>query len=269
MYFGFIGGTIVFMSFLYLIPLVRLGRLAAIMMTISILFLPDLKLSVYSSSQINTGKIYINQLDYLSNFFKIIFLLYLPLLIFIKITQYLNLFKKIYWPHKLNSLLSTIANFFPIIIWRVFTPDVTNFFIKIRIKNKINKGVEVLDENNIYTVFSDYSFWTKFRFLHVMESITITNIFNSLRYFKNNQELFIKRLLKYSKTFPNHSDNIYIYDYILIEKTSKFFQYKPLKSFIVDTKNESVKSIEIKNSELISKCSTYSPVHVTNGFGHY
>lgn len=268
-YFGFIGGTIVFMSFLYLIPLVRLGRLATIMMSISILFIPDLKFSLFSTSQSNPQTVHIIQFNCLNDFFKIIYLTYLPLLVIIKFTQYLNLFKNIYWSHKINSLLSKIANFFPVIIWRVFTPDVTNFYIKIKIQNKIDKSVEILDENNIYSYFTNYSFWNKFRFLHVMESIALTNIFNSLRYFKNNQRLFIERLLRYSKTFPNHTDKIITYDYILIEKTIKTFEYKLLKSFIVDTKNGSINSIEMNNSELISKSSTYSPVHVTNGFGHY
>jgi hypothetical protein len=266
---GYLGGTLVCLSFIYLLPLIRLGRLSAIMMSIGILFLPDIN---FSFLEINKNIIQASDFidtKFINGLFKTLFLIYLPLLIIIKITQYLNLFKNIYWPFGINYFFSKIANFFPIIIWRVFTPDVTNFYIIIRLRNKINNSTENLVENSTYDYSGFHSFWTKFRYLHVMESIVLTTIFNSLRYFHNNPKLFNERLLRYSKTLPNHSDKIITYDYMLIEKTSTNFNYTHLKSFIVDTKKDTINTMEIGQSELISKSSTYSPVHITNGFGHY
>lgn len=266
---GYLGGTLVFLSFIYLLPLIRLGRLSAIMMSIGILFLPDIN---FSFLEINKNVIQISDYideKFLNGLFKTLFLIYLPLLIIIKITQYLNLFKNIYWPLNINFFFSKIANFFPIIIWRVFTPDVTNFYIMIRLRDKINNSTKTLVENSTYEYSGFHSFWTKFRYLHVMESIVLTTLFNSLRYFHNNPKLFNERLLRYSKTLPNHLDKIITYNYILIEKASTNFNYTHLKSFIVDTKKDTINTMEVGQSELISKSSTYSPVHITNGFGHY
>ena len=268
-FLGYLGGIIVILSFIYLLPLIRLGRLSAIMMSIGILFLPNINFSFLEiSKNVIQTRDYIDN-NLLNGLFKAIFLIYIPLLSVIKITQYLNLFKNIYWPFSTNIFISKVANFLPIIVWRVFTPDVTNFYIMIRFRNKISKCTHSYVDKSTYNYFPLHSFSTKFRYLHVMESIVITTIFNSLRYFHNNLKLFNERLLNYSKTLPNHLDNIITYDYMLIEKSSTNFNYTHLKSFIVDTEKESINSIEMRKSDLISKSSTYSPIHITHGFGHY
>src|SRR5262249_16201587 len=123
-----IGALMCFASFFYLLFTVRLGRLAALMMAMPLLYLPDLDISLFGGVGIARGLAPIATPPLVLAALTAIGWAYLALLPAVKAMQYLNLFADVRYPEPLQSWLTRYANFVPIIMWRVFTPDVTNFF---------------------------------------------------------------------------------------------------------------------------------------------
>ncbi len=63
---------------------------------------------------------------------SILLIAYLAMLPVVKFVQYYNLFANRRLPEPWQAWIAGYANRMPIIMWRVFTPDVTNFFFRIR-----------------------------------------------------------------------------------------------------------------------------------------
>ena len=124
--------------------------------------------------------------------------------------QYYNLFLNQRFPKYLQLILDKIAKWYPIIIWRVFTLDVINFFIRIsQVDKTTNKEYSIIDESNIY--------------LQVTESIAIVTIFNFLKYFPLKKDIFNERLLKYTSTLPMNFERNYRFTYVSINKVNGVF----------------------------------------------
>ena len=268
------GALICMLSFLYLIPLIRLGRLSSLMIIIPILFLPDLGVyfNNYQASYISNTYYDFNEFheSYTYHAVSLFCYLYCALLPFVKLTQYFNLFLNYNFPKFYQLIINMVSRITPIIIWRVFTADVTDFFIRITLLDKDNKqDVVLLDENQIYSYDNWDNFLIKHRFLQVTESITIVSLFNTLKYFPSKSSLFEDKLLKYSNTLPNVKNKIIKYEYVKILKQNTGFIYKPSAYYLVDLKNYKIEEIIIDENYHPSNKAFNSPVRESLDFGSY
>ena len=264
---NWLGALTCILSFLYLMPLLRLGRLAFIMTIIPFLFLNDLGLNELPEYNYVLND---NLNTIIIKFFPIFAYSFCSLLPIIKIMQYYNLFLNQRFPKYLQLILDKIAKWYPIIIWRVFTLDVINFFIRIsQVDKTTNKEYSIIDESNIYNYGNWDNIKLKLRFLQVTESIAIVTIFNFLKYFPLKKDIFNERLLKYTSTLPMNFERNYRFTYVSINKVNGVFIFSPTGCFDVDMiKGEIAVKTFNSNNEVINK-STNSPLRESIGFGSY
>jgi hypothetical protein len=260
-----IGAALCILGFLALIPVVRLGRLAALMAAIPLLWLPPLGVHiapVRTFSPIETPSAVLTVLT------GLIFA-YIALLPFVKVMQYLNLFLSVSYPRPIQVALTRYANFIPIIMWRVFTPDVTNFFIRIYAVDR-STGAEtpLLVEDGTYAyreIFTRFR-WSA-RFLHVTESIALTTVFTTLKYFRSQRSLFEERLRDYARTLG--TDERLRFQYVSIAKCEKSFEYRAVADFIVDPVSGEVTEHRLEPDFDYAAPAPGSHIRETTGFGSY
>jgi hypothetical protein len=184
--------------------------------------------------------------------------------------QYLNLFAKKELPRPFQQLLTRYANFVPIIMWRVFTPDVTNFFIRIfAVDRKSGAATALLHEDTTYAYRELGRFAWSMRFLHVTESIALTTVFTTLKYFSSQRALFEERLLAYAATLGGGDDALFKFEYVAILKGDDEFEYLPVGEFTVDLAARTVTERRAVPDFDFAAPARYSHIKETIGFGNY
>ena len=88
-------------------------------------------------------------------------------------------------------MLERYTNLFGMIIWRVFSVDLVNFFI--RVWREPREGGERVPVSRLGS-------WPRFN--HVGEMICLTSLFTTLKYYPSNDAIFRERLLRYARTAP-------------------------------------------------------------------
>jgi hypothetical protein len=260
-----IGAGLCILGFLGLIPVVRLGRLAALMAVIALLWLPPLGFhfaGVRNFSPIQAPSAVITALS-------VLIFAYIALLPFVKVMQYLSLFRGVSLPGPIQTAVTRYQNFVPIIMWRVFTPDVTNFFIRIYAVDR-SSGTDrpLLVEDGTYAyreIFTRFR-WSA-RFLHVTESIALTTVFTTLKYFRSQRGLFEERLIAYARTLG--TDERLRFQYVSIAKGEKSFEYQPIADFLVDPVSGEVAEHRIEPNFDYTAPAFRSHIRETTGFGSY
>ena len=117
---------------------------------------------------------------------------YLALLPLVRAGMFYNQLKHRTLRAPWQRLLDLYANTFGLILWRVFTADVVNFFVR----------VWEAPPNGIRRLVSDYRMTGPWRFSQVAECIALTSVFTTLKYYPSNRALFVDRLLRYARTIP-------------------------------------------------------------------
>lgn len=265
--FEVVGALIITFSFFFVACYIRLGRLAYLMASLPMIFCPkflgESHLGFESFASVSPGTITL--LSYLVT-------AYIVVLPFVKINQYVNLFMNKSLPQPLGSWLSAYANWVPITIWRVFTPDVTNFFVRIyRVSPDGGPDQAILDETR-YALFDWHDAGMKMRFCHVTESIALTSVFTTLKYFPSNRQLFNEKLLTYTRSVQHDLEpkaQMFRYEYVAIFKEKDHFEFTPVVNFWVDLNSEQVWEKKIFEDFDYSKPSRYSPVREAIAPGSY
>lgn len=152
--------------------------------------------------------------------------LYLILLPLAHAGLFVNFYLRRRWWGPIQAALEAYTNVFGIIIWRVFSADHTCFFIRIWKVRPDGKRVLVSDYNRLGS-----------RFHHVGESITLTSLFTSLKYYPTNDAVFIERMLRYARTLPCDADESLVFQYLSIVKEPERFTFVPVAEFSVDVQN--------------------------------
>jgi hypothetical protein len=224
------GAALVSLSFFYVSLFIRLGRLAWLMVLLPGFYLPE----VMSTAQMSTPYV---QLSPPWLFLAAApFWLFMALLPFLKFTQYYNLFANRTLPQPFQTFFVKVANFIPVIMWRVFTPDVINFFLRISQVDGARKTV-LVDEATTYSYKNWKNPWLKLRFLHVTESIAIVSVFTTLKYFPSKPRLFEEKLVRYAKSVAAEVSSPcrgLEFEYISICKTRDKWEFRPVLRFFVD-----------------------------------
>ncbi len=169
-----------------------------------------------------------------------------------------NFYGKKALPGRLQTALEWYTNLFGIIIWRVFSADHTDFFV--RIWSRSAQGQRSL--------LSDY--WRiGSRFNHVGESITVTSVFTSLKYYPSNNGIFQERLLRYARTLPCPAGATLVFEYVSIRKKDNRFEYVPVSEFLVDVATGQVVERPVGDPLCVRSASPVSPIHEASRPGSY
>lgn len=248
------------LGFVYVAAFIRLGRLAFLMMALPAIFVvspPTVDMHLVTPT-------------WMLRAFELLMLGYMVLLPAVKFVQYYNLFAKRSLPQPLQGWFTAYANLIPIIIWRVFTPDVTNFFVRIYTED----GQPLVHEDSTYSYSLNTWFplsW-KLRFLHVTESITLVSVFTTLKYFPSRPDLFEEKLLTYSDSLQGSWPqplNKLRFEYVAIRKMEACFEFVPVTSYWVDRQKRQVTRQELVAGFDPSAPSRFSPCSETERPGSY
>lgn len=264
-----IGALICMGSFLYLLLTVRLGRLAALMMVIPLLCLPELGLALVYGADLSPAPI-ATPAPVLAILHGLI-TAYLVLLPVVKAMQYLNLFGRVRFPGPIQRVLTAYANAIPIIMWRVFTPDVTNFFVRIyRIDDDSGRETPLLHEETTYS-YRDLARWRwSMRFLHVTESIALVTVFTNLKYRRSQRDLFDSRLLEYAATLGEPARRgRFRFQYVALVKGERSFEMLPVANFRVDIARQRVEEEVLAPGYAYDAPARHSRITETVGYGSY
>ena len=150
-----------------------------------------------------------------------------------------------------QAALERYTNFFGMLIWRVFSADLVNFFIRVR---------ELTDDRAVeITRFG----WRTggLRFSHVGESITLTCLFTTLKYYPGDRRRFTDRLLCYARTLPVRRGGRVRFEYVQVVKGPDRFEFRPIAEFDVDLSRGTVTERTLDASFSPRAAARHSPVH--------
>ena len=223
----FVGGMMILLTFVFILTHIRLGFLCEMVVVCGMLFfhpgsMGDLAVRAVVSEPSQAVSAAPAILNFLLGAALWLYLLLRPLA-FLGLSYNYFLRKRLWSP--LQSGLEAYSNFFGIILWRVFTVDVVNFYVDIRSRNaaaaespSLARWDSPLDR----------------RYNHVAEAIAVATVFTTLKYYGNQPELFKERLLRYARTLRIARDARPIFRYIEIDKASGRFRYVPRAEYTVD-----------------------------------
>lgn len=253
----FIGALLILFSFIYISTQIRLAFLCEMVILSCFLFFHPGSLSdqlivqllrpITSGADVTAAPLTLLNLT-LGSFLWA----YLILIPISHAGLFYNFYRRKALPGVLQPVLEKYTNFFGLIIWRVFSVDLVNFFILIY--KRLRDGSE-------RTLVSRYGLKGGVRYGHVAESITVTGLFTTLKYYANNAAIFKERLLRYSKTVPCPSDSVLEFDYMSISKSDKGFDFKVVARYTVDTAYGTVAEQIIEKAVNVHEAHSLSPVH--------
>lgn len=262
----FIGAVLIIMSFFFIATHIRLALLCQMVMLCGVLFfhpnslgdqLAALLVSASPPPVYATGPV----LTAVNQTLTVVLWAYLCLLPIAYFGIYYNFFARKRFPQPLQRMLEVYTNFFGIIMWRVFTIDLINFFPKLYHQSRA--GGE-------RTLISRYGWRAgSLRFSHVGESITLTCLFTTLKYYPSNHGLFTERLLRYARTLPRPADAVLIFEYIGIAKTQNEFNFLTVAEYLVDPDAGTVTERMLNNQVSVYAAHDASPLHEAARPGSY
>jgi hypothetical protein len=263
---AFWGGLLIFLSFAWIAANIRLGFLCEMVMACALLYVPpghvaDRALtSVFGTdtpTATSAGPVWLNAA------LRALLLTYAVLLPLAKIGQYYNFLARKKLPAFAQAVLDRYTNLFGIIIWRVFSVDVTNFFAEIFVEETAT-GVRTT-----YSRPGCVDWNSRFRYLHVGEFICLASLFTTLKYYPSNSELFRERLVRYCRTIPCPAGSAVVFRYVSVRKDSGRFEYVPVAEYRVDPAAGTLQETILDASVSVRAAAPVSPVHEGAAPGSY
>jgi len=254
----FIGATLIIISFFFIATHIRLALLCHMVMLCGVIFFhPGSAGDIFAASLLSAPAPAIPAagpvLSVLNQALPVFLWVYLFLLPFSYFGIYYNFFARKRFPTPFQRLLEIYTNFFGIIMWRVFTIDLINFFPNVY--RQPRAGGE-------RTLISRYGWRAgSLRFSHVGESITLTCLFTTLKYYPSNHNLFTERLLRYARTLPCPAEAVLVFEYIFINKTETSFEYMTLAEYVVDPVAGTVEERILNDQVSVHAAHAASPLH--------
>jgi|SRR5579875_196797 len=159
---------------------------------------------------------------------------YLALLPFAYAGMSINFYAKRTLPSTVQRALDRWTVFFGLILWRVFTADLINFFVDVRV------SAPGRAESRPYMQLRAWNRATGWRYMHVGEFICLASIFTALKYYPDDRSVFERRLLRYARTVPTASAERVVFDYYAVRKGVRAFEYHLVARFVADPQASSV-----------------------------
>jgi hypothetical protein len=253
----FVGALLIIISFAFIATHIRLALLCQMVMLCGILFFHPgsagdyLAFKLVSAAPLTStpGTV----LSLVNQGLPLLLWIYLFLLPLAYFGIYFNFFARKQFPQPLQRMLELYTNFFGIIMWRVFTIDLINFFPNIYQQPRGG------GERRLVSLYG----WRagSARYSHVGESITLTCLFTTLKYYPSNNALFVERLLRYARTVPCPEDCVLVFEYVFIDKTEDSFEYIIVSEYVVDLAAESVTEQILNPHVSVHAAHSASPLH--------
>jgi hypothetical protein len=177
---------------------------------------------------------------------------YIALLPLVRTGMFYNQLRHRSLPAPLQQMLDGYANFFGLILWRVFTADVVNFFVRVW---------EESGPTAARRLISDYRKTGPFRFSQVAECVTLTSVFTTLKYYPSNRALFVGRLLRYARTIPCESSSRLIFEWVNVAAKPERFTFVPIAEYAVDVNKGIVTDTVLSDAVSVHGVPSVSPVH--------
>jgi hypothetical protein len=165
----------------------------------------------------------------------------------------------------IQRALEGYTNFFGIIIWRVFSADHTNFFVRIYQRPRVPTSDEMFRTFVSRIGLRDGSL----RYNHVAESIVVTTLFTTLKYYPSNNALFRERLLRYARTIDHPADSVLDFDYLTIMKANDGFEFVTVAAYAVDVEAGTITESVLEENFSVRATLSGSPVHEGTRPGSY
>jgi hypothetical protein len=257
-----LGAWTILLIFATLIPFVRLGVLCQLVCLCAVLFFRpgDLGDSLLSSlvpgGPTATSALWIDGVGTLLIGLAVGYLFLLPLA---HAGLYYNLLGRRALPEPLQSALERYTNLCGIIIWRVFSVDVINFYVDLFLESPDGRR----------TLLSRYGRGGSWRFNSVVEAIALTSVFTTLKYHPSNSELFLEKLRRYARTFacPPGSRLVFVHRSIL--KEDGRFAFRANAEFVWDARTGAVTERALREGPQLREPHSASPVHEGRRPGSY
>ena len=263
------GAVAISLSFLYISAFIRLGRLAFLMALIPVIYTPTFDQSICAMHQFVVPPILTPSAIFGC---EVLIKVIMALLLGSKVVQYLNFFANWRAPEPLQSIVNRFGNLWPVIIWRVFTVDVTNFFIRIYSISSDGVVTRVVHEAETYSYRDWKNLRLKLRFLHVTESIALVSVFTTRKYFPSRPELFYDKLVRYAQSvalmLPEMPQALR-FEYMSIEKSKEKFLFVPTGSFKVDLRDLTMTEEQRVRDYDYARPTERSRVRESSAFGTY
>jgi uncharacterized membrane protein YphA (DoxX/SURF4 family) len=162
----------------------------------------------------------------------------------------------------IQTVLERYTNFFGIIIWRVFTVDLVNFFVRIYVVNTTT------GERTSYYPPGVSAWRSRFRYRHVGEFVCLASIFTTLKYYPSNRSLFDERLMRYARTVHCLPGSVVVFEYRDIQKQFAGFEFIPVVEYIVDTCRRTIR-VNLLDKSFAVQGHGASPLHEGSRPGSY
>jgi hypothetical protein len=251
-----IGGAAILASFVFIATQIRLGFLCEMVIACCLLFMGGTAFErglaaalPFLDGQATPG---VAPLSDLAQSILIagcwIYLLALPL---VRAGLFYNQLRHARLRTPLQGMLDAYANVFGLILWRVFTADVVNFFV--RIWEEPKAGARRL--------VSDYRISGPFRFSQVAECIALTSVFTTLKYYPGNRVLFETRLLRYARTIPRQPASRVVFEWVSVMMGADRFALVPIAEFAVSVDGNHVTDTILNDAASVHGIPSVSPVH--------
>jgi len=153
-------------------------------------------------------------------------------------------------PHVLQRALERYTNLFGIIIWRVFSVDLVNFYVRIQAQPRAGGTRRLVGQLGTWP-----------RFNHVGEMICLTSVFTTLKYYPSNADIFRERLLRYARTLPHGAGDVLIFEYLSVVKEHGRFDWVPTAEYRVDLADASIDERILAPGFSPRRAHPASPVH--------
>ena len=183
---------------------------------------------------------------------------YLVLLPLAHAGLYYNFYGRRTLPKPIQRFLERYTNLFGMIIWRVFSVDVVNFFIRVQAEPRA--GGE-------RTLIGRLDKWPRFN--HVGEMICLTSLFTTLKYYPSNDALFRERLMRYARTIPRPPSSVVVFEYVSVVKRATHFDWVEVAEYRVDVEAGTVTERLLDESFSPRAAHAVSPVHAGSTPGSY
>lgn len=252
-----IGALMIALSFLFVFTQIRLGFLLPKVMMCGLLFVPaGSRFDEWLAGlmPLATPSVSLPQLPEWTVLGTVAFLvIYLCLLPVAKFCQWFNFLEGKSLSPRLQNFLDKWCSAFGIIIWRVFSVDVIDFFVRIYL-------VDADGREDEYTHFGKVNTRTRGRYIQVAESIALTCVFTTLKYHPANSELFQDKLVRYARTLPCPEGGVLRFAYFSINYEGEQFEFEQTASFDVEPFEGSVRqtgeTAEVLSESPVSACAT-------------
>jgi hypothetical protein len=225
-----IGGLLLIASFFFIATQIRLALLCEMVMTCGVLYFapgtaPDRVVGAIAARVGAIPPLGASSFPTLEHAVTIVLWAYVLLLPIAHGGLFYNLYARRSLPGRWQRALERYTNVFGMIVWRVFSADLVNFYIRIHRQHRATGERELL---------SRYGLGGGLRFSHVAESITVTCVFTTLKYYATNADLFEQRLRRYVRTLPVDADHLIVLEYVSLLKIPSCFESVPVAEYVVD-----------------------------------